>query len=170
MSYPHPRYFGDTGEINATFRPASTPPDFVSTPVTTTTGPTVGTGTAYHYIATTASSDGDFGLYRVDMGPEFGGPTTHFHRTMSESFFVLSGTLRLFDGERWIDGTAGDFLYVPPGGLHAFRNESGEPVSMLLLFTPGAPREAYFEGIIELAGLNDEERAEFFVRHDSYFV
>jgi mannose-6-phosphate isomerase-like protein (cupin superfamily) len=169
MSYPHPRYLGATGEINATFRPASTPPDFVSTPVATS-GPTVGTGTAYHYLATTASSDGDFGLYRVDMGPEFGGPTTHFHRTMSESFFVLSGTLRLFDGKRWIDGTAGDFLYVPPGGLHAFRNESGEPVSMLMLFTPGAPREAYFEGITELAGLTDEQRAEFFVRHDSYFV
>ena len=160
MSYPHPRYLGATGEINATFRSAGTAPDFVS----------AGSGTAFHYLATTASSDGDFGLYRVDMGPEPSGPTTHFHRTMSESFFVLYGTLRLFDGERWIDGTAGDFLYVPPGGLHAFRNESGEPVSMLMLFTPGAPREAYFEGISELAGMDDEQRAEFFARHDSYFV
>ncbi|GAA5115768.1 cupin domain-containing protein [Pseudonocardia adelaidensis] len=169
MSYPHPRYAGAAGEINATFRSASTAPDFVSTPVTSS-GPTVGSGTAYHYLATGPSSDGDFGLYRVDMGPEPGGPATHFHRTMSESFFVLSGTLRLFDGERWIDGTTGDFLYVPPGGLHAFRNESGEPVSMLMLFTPGAPREAYFEGITQLAAMNDEQRAEFFTRHDSYFV
>jgi mannose-6-phosphate isomerase-like protein (cupin superfamily) len=170
MSYPHPRYLDAAGEINATFRPASTPPDFVSTPVTTTSGPTVSNGTAYHYLATSASSEGDFGLYRVDMGPESGGPTTHFHRTMSESFFILSGTLRLFDGKCWVDGTTGDFLYVPPGGLHAFRNESGEPVSMLMLFTPGAPREAYFEGVTELAGSTDEQRSEFFVRHDSYFV
>ena len=169
MSYPHPRYLGTTGEINATFRSASAAPDFVSTPVASS-GPTVGSGTAYHYLATTASSGGDFGLYRVDMGPGPGGPSTHFHRAMSESFFVLSGTLRLFDGERWVDGTAGDFLYVPPGGLHAFRNESGEPVSMLMLFTPGAPREAYFEGITQLAGMDDEERAEFFTHHDSYFV
>ena len=164
MSYPHPRYLGPAGEVNASFRPASAPPDL------TTSGTTAGAGTTFHYLATTASTDGDFGLYRVDMGPKAGGPTTHFHRTMSESFFILSGTLRLFDGERWIDGTAGDYLYVPPGGLHAFRNESGEPVSMLMLFTPGAPREAYFEGITELAGMSDEERAEFFVRHDSYFV
>lgn len=169
MSYPHSRYLAHAGEINARFRPASTPPDFVSPPVATD-GPTVATGTAYHYLATAASTDGDFGFYRVDMGPEPGGPTTHFHRTMSESFFVLSGTLRLFDGERWADGTAGDYLYVPPGGLHAFRNESGEPVSMLMLFAPGAPREAYFEGITELTGLDDAERAEFFVQHDSYFV
>ncbi|GAA0898123.1 cupin domain-containing protein [Pseudonocardia zijingensis] len=169
MSYPHPRYLGTTGEINATYRPASTPPDFVSKPVSSS-GPTVGSGTAYHYLATTATSDGDFGLYRVDMGPDFGGPATHFHRAMAESFFVLSGTLALFDGERWVNGTAGDYLYVPPGGLHAFRNDSGEPVSMLMLFTPGAPREAYFEGVTELAGMTDDERARFFIDHDSFFV
>jgi mannose-6-phosphate isomerase-like protein (cupin superfamily) len=104
------------------------------------------------------------------MGPAFGGPPAHFHKTISESFFILSGTMRLFDGAHWIDATSGDYLYVPVGGLHAFRNESGEPASMLMLFVPGAPREAYFEGITELAELSDEERAEFFIRHDSYFV
>lgn len=169
MSYPEPRYFGDTGEVNAMFRSATAEPDFVTKPVE----PTVSRGTAFHYLATTASTAstaGEFGLYRVDMGPEVTGPSTHFHKTISESFFILSGTMLLFDGDRWIDAVAGDFLYVPVGGLHAFRNESGEPASMLLLFTPGAPREAYFEGLPELAGLSDEQRAEFRIRHDSYFV
>lgn len=69
----------------------------------------------------------------------------------------------LFDGGRWIDATAGDYLYVPVGGLHAFRNESGEPASMLMLLVPGAPREAYFEGITELAELSDKnERSSSF--------
>ena len=31
--------------------------------------------------------------------------------------------------------------------MHGFRNESGEPASMLILFTPGAPREDYFERV-----------------------
>jgi mannose-6-phosphate isomerase-like protein (cupin superfamily) len=115
MSYPDPRYFGDTGQINAVFRPAHAEPDFVSKPVNTA-GPTVGDGTAYHYLATTASTAGEFGLYRIDMGPEPAGPSTHFHKTMSESFFILSGTMRLFDGDRWIDAHAGDFLYVPVAG------------------------------------------------------
>ena len=61
-------------------------------------------------------------------------------------------------------------LYVPVGGLHAFRNESGEPASMLMLFAPGAPREEYFENVADLAGKSEEERAEFFLRHDSFFV
>ena len=129
MSYPEPRYLGEHGEISAVYRPASTPPDLV-------------TGTAStHYLATGASTGGEFGLYRVDMGPRAGGPSTHFHKTISESFFVLSGTLRLYDGAKWTDADAGDFLHVPPGGLHAFRNDSDEPTSILLLFTPGAPRE-----------------------------
>ena len=40
---------------------------------------------------------------------------------------MLSGTVRLHDGRGWIDGSAGDFLHVPVGGVHGFRNESGEP-------------------------------------------
>jgi oxalate decarboxylase/phosphoglucose isomerase-like protein (cupin superfamily) len=68
---------------------------------------------------------------------------------------------------------AGDFLYVPEGGIHAFRNESGEPASMLILFAPGAPREDYFETLADAArreAMDDEQRAEFFLRHDTYWV
>lgn len=166
MSYPDPRYFGESGEVSAAFRPATAAPDFVSR----SADPDAPRRTTYHYLSTTASTGGEYGLYRVDMGAQAGGPATHFHKAISESFFVLSGTVRLFDGRRWVDATSGDYLYVPVGGLHAFRNESGEPVSMLMLFAPGAPREEYFEGVTELAGLTEDERADFFVRHDSYFV
>ena len=104
------------------------------------------------------------------MGPEPSGPRPHFHRTISESFYVLSGTVRLYDGEGWQDATAGDFLYVPEGGVHAFRNESGEEASMLILFAPGAPREDYFENVAKLGGLSEAEKTEFFLRHDTYWV
>ncbi|RKT87695.1 Cupin domain-containing protein [Saccharopolyspora antimicrobica] len=168
MSYPEPRYFGEHGEINASFRPATAEPEFVAKPVGADADDP--RATSYHYLSTTASTGGEYGLYRVDMGPESTGPSTHFHKAISESFFILSGTMRLFDGERWINATSGDYLYVPVGGLHAFRNESGEPASMLMLFAPGAPREGYFEGLPELASLSEEERREFVLRHDSFFV
>lgn len=157
MSYPDPRYFGATGEINASFRPSATLADLGPAP----------NGNAVHYLATTASTGGEFGLYRYDMGPRSGGPATHFHRTISESFFILDGTVRLFDGAHWTEATAGDHLYVPVGGLHAFRNDADAPASMLLLFAPGAPREEYFE---QIGGIGAAERAEFLLRHDSYFV
>ena len=158
MSYPDARYPGEAGESSAVLRPAAAPPELE-----------LG-ATRCSYLATGASTSGQFGLYRWDMGPEPSGPATHFHRTISESFFVLSGTIRLFNGGRWHGATAGDFLFVPEGGLHAFRNDSGAPASMLILFAPGAPREAYFEGLLELGSASEEERAEFFLRHDTYWV
>ena len=68
----------------------------------------------------------------------------------------------------------GDFLYVPPGGIHAFSNESGAPARMLILFAPAPPREEYFR---ELAGIRssgrpmtDEDWLEVWARHDQYPV
>lgn len=161
MSYPPPSYFG-SGEATARFRRADTPPELPRP-----------TGAA-SYLATGSSTQGRFGLYRWDMGPEPAGAEPHFHRTISESFFVLSGAVQLYDGHGWVDAGPGDFDYVPEGGLHGFRNASGEPVSMLILFAPGAPREAYFEGLVEIAEgrwtpTKDELQA-FFVEHDNIYV
>jgi hypothetical protein len=39
-----------------------------------------------------------------------------------------------------------------------------------MLFAPGAPHEAYFEGFSALADMTDDERQEWFIRHDNYFV
>ena len=120
MSYPEPRYFGESGEVSATLRRGSQEPDL--------TYPT--TGVKVDYLATGKSTDGEYGLYRWHFGPGETGPGPHFHRTISESFFILSGTVRLFTGEEWIDAVAGDYLFVPKGGLHGFRNVAGEPASM----------------------------------------
>jgi hypothetical protein len=68
------------------------------------------------------------------------------------------------------DAREGDFLHVPQGGLHAFGNDSDAPAEMLLLFTPGAPREQYFEKLSQLGRFTAEERATFLDEHDSYFV
>ena len=159
MTYPPARYHGETGEGNATYRPANTPPDI-----------DYGRGSSAHYLATGKTTQGDFGLYRWEMGGDPSGPPAHFHRSISESFFVLTGAVRIFDGTEWIEATPGDFVHVPAGGIHGFRNESGQPASMLLHFAPGAPREGYFEGLPTLGELTDEQRAAFFVEHDTYWV
>ncbi len=159
MSYPEPRYLGDTGEISATHRAAGHEPDL-----------SYASGTRVHYLATGASTNGQFGLYRWEMDGRPSGPDPHFHRSISESFFILAGSVRVYDGTRWIDTAPGDFVHVPEGGVHAFRNESGTPATMLLHFAPGAPREGYFEGLVGLAGLSAAEKAEFFLRHDTFWL
>lgn len=104
----------------------------------------------FHYLVDEKASAGDYGLYRVEMGPRAGGAAAHYHKAISEAFYVLSGGMRLYDGDKWIDAKQGEFLYVPPGGVHGFSNDADEPAEFLILFAPGAPREAYFEGLSHL--------------------
>ena len=49
-------------------------------------------------------------------------------------------------------------------------NHTDEVATMLLLFTPGAPREDYFERVGTVASMTEEERAEFFLRHDTFWL
>lgn len=37
-----------------------------------------------------------------------GGRAAHIHKTFSESFFVLDGTVSLFNGEDWVSAKKGD--------------------------------------------------------------
>jgi mannose-6-phosphate isomerase-like protein (cupin superfamily) len=159
MSYPQPRYRGDGGEVSATYRPDASQPEL-----------TYASGNTVHYLATGATTNGQFGLYRWEMGPAPSGPDPHFHRSISESFYILSGAVAIYNGTRWIDTEPGDWVHVPEGGVHAFKNNSGAPASMLLHFAPGAPREGYFEGLPNLGELSDDERTAFFLEHDTFWV
>jgi mannose-6-phosphate isomerase-like protein (cupin superfamily) len=160
--YPPERYTGSTGENSATYRPADHPHELTNA-----------AGYA-DYLATGDRTGGDFGLYRWHMAGPPGGPGPHFHKTLSESFFVIDGTIQIYNGTDWLDGRPGDFVFVPPGGVHGFRNASGEPATMLILFAPGAPRERYFEGLVERASMSTpptaDELAEFYLAHDNYWL
>ena len=104
----------------------------------------------------------------MEHGSRADGPCPHFHRSFSESFYILSGSVLIFNGSDWIETRPGDYVYAPPGAVHAFRNESGEAASMLLLFAPGAPRETYFEGLLNPAEMTPEEQVEFIESHDQW--
>lgn len=158
-----PIYTGAAGDASALFRPAGLPPNYSTSK-----------GTAGHFLASPEQTGGAFSLYRWDMSPTSGGPGPHFHRTYAETFYVLSGSVRLYDGTCWRDGEPGDALYVPPGGIHAFTNVSGAPASMLMLITPGADRGAYFNELADIAAsgrvLSDDEWAELHARHDNVML
>src|SRR4026209_1549277 len=78
MSYPEPRYRGEKGEISAKFRPANQKPEL-----------TIGSGTAVRYLATGASTHGQFGLYRWDAKPHTPGPATSTKPCPNRSSFSL---------------------------------------------------------------------------------
>ena len=84
MSYPEPRYHGSAGEISAILRPGSAEPDVRNMP-----------GNDVRYLATGASTGGQFGLYRWDFGPKRSGPDPQSQAGRSPSLFARSGTVPL---------------------------------------------------------------------------
>ena len=157
MSHP-----SSDGELSAILRPADSIEPLL-----------VGTTNA-RFVALGSLTNGLFGLFRWDMSGQPGGATPHYHRTFTESFYVLSGSVQLFDGATWVGATAGDFLFVPERGIHGFRNESGEPASMLILFSPAPPREEYFKELAEIRAsgreLSRDEWTDLYTRHDQHMV
>jgi quercetin dioxygenase-like cupin family protein len=154
-------YIGE-GETSATYRPEPSIERVTSR------------ATEALLVATGSLTAGRYGLFRWDMQARAGGPKPHFHRTYSEAFYVLVGTVRVYDGAAWVEAGVGDFLYVPEGGIHAFENAADAAASMLILFAPGAPREAYFRELatIQREGrvLSPEEWTELYARHDQTMV
>ena len=157
MSFDHA-----DGEISAVYRELATVPDLK--------GPTASTT----FLAPGSMTRRQFGLFRRDMQPHAGGPEAHIHRTFSESFYMLEGRVRFYDGRDWVEAKAGDFLYVPKSGIHAFNADSDEPSSMLILFAPGKARERFFREMeaIRKSGreLTDDQWTELYARHDQYMV
>jgi mannose-6-phosphate isomerase-like protein (cupin superfamily) len=162
-------YLGDGGEVSAELHGR----DAVESLTYATSG------THVRFVAPGSATRGQYGLFEWNMPPRTGGADAHFHRTFSEAFFVTAGTIEFFNGDAWVAARAGDFLYVPMGGVHGFRAPSDEPSSMLILFAPAPAREQYFRELAEHRAsgrrasgrtLSDEEQREFLARHDQYAV
>ena len=159
-SYPNDVYTGEGGEASAWLRRDDTPPELEYR-----------NGGTCEYLATGDQTGGLYGLYRWTFGEAESGPEPHFHRAITESFYILEGTVKLYDGNDWVKARAGDLLHVPEGGIHGF--SGGDHARMLLMFTPGAPREDYFETLNAVGRglqMTDEERAAFMLQHDTYWV
>ena len=94
-------YTGTEGETSAVFR-RDLDPLMLGT-------------TAATFVAPGSVTNGEFGLFRWDIPARTPAVRArHFHRGFSESFYVVSGTVTLYNGEAWNPLPAGGFCYVPP--------------------------------------------------------
>jgi quercetin dioxygenase-like cupin family protein len=122
------------------------------------------------FVAPGSVTAGRYGLFEYRMAAHSPGPRPHYHRTFSESFYVLSGELTIFDGQAWSAFGVGDYVHVADGGVHAFRNDGDDPAAFLILFAPGIARERFFTELSELRRsgqeLSTQQWVEFYARHD----
>jgi quercetin dioxygenase-like cupin family protein len=108
-----------------------------------------GPGDLYTWLVTGEESHGAcFSMLAVV--PPQGGPPPHTHRLEDETFYVLDGTPTFRLADAIVVAGPGDFVNVPKGIIHNFRNLSDEPMRMILTFTP-AGMEKFFQETLERA-------------------
>ncbi len=73
-----------------------------------------------------------------DYGP-------HLHRRCEETFLIRAGELEFLLDDEVVTLQPGDFVRVPPGVRHGYQNVSGQPVEMLVTFTPGGIEQLFLK-------------------------
>ena len=108
-----------------------------------------GPGDLYIFLVTGEESGGSYFTMETRVPPG-GGPPPHIHHHEEEQFYILEGEVTLQAGEQTIHASVGDFVHVPRGTVHAFRNEGKIPARMLVTYSP-AGIEKLFERVFPRA-------------------
>jgi quercetin dioxygenase-like cupin family protein len=109
-------------------------------------GPTTWfSGDTYTIKASGESTGGSLGLVEATVPPG-GGPIAHIHTRTDEAFYVLSGELEMLDGGRTFIARTGDFVFIPRGIRHRFKNTGVHSARLLFMFTPGGEERVFKYG------------------------
>jgi quercetin dioxygenase-like cupin family protein len=109
------------------------------------------TGETITFVETAAETGGEYTLIEVEVAPGGGVPMAHVHPKQSETFEVIAGELSLKAGRDRIVAGPGDVVTVAPGRVHAFRNETAEPVRFRCTVAPALGFERFIETMFALA-------------------
>jgi quercetin dioxygenase-like cupin family protein len=136
-------------------------------------GPTLSYGGVRITYKTRSETTNDaLGIYEITLPAGSPGAGPHYHKIMTEMFYVLSGALSLMVDGQPVEAGQGAFVQIPPGVVHAFGNRGVEPARFMLSFTPALAREGFFEGLADLArsGRIGDEGAmqDLMARYDQY--
>lgn len=87
-------------------------------------------------------TDGAFAFMDGLIEPDHGN-LPHIHSKEDEAFYIVSGAFEFINGNERITAGSGDFVYIPRGTRHAFKNIGTEPARLLVFYTPAGP-ESFF--------------------------
>lgn len=88
------------------------------------------TGELFEFVASARTAADEKFRFVWTLAPGKRGPGEHYHESETETFEVVSGTIRI-----WLEGVPrdyvpGDFLSIEPGVRHRFLNPGDEPAVM----------------------------------------
>ena len=60
----------------------------------------------------------------------------HYHKTHTESVYVIKGTAQMLVNDKWVDIKPGSIHFNPPGKVHSVKNIGNEPLVIISIFSP----------------------------------
>jgi quercetin dioxygenase-like cupin family protein len=96
------------------------------------------------FLATGKETNGAFAQFEVVVA-QGGGPPLHIHHNADETFYLVEGSLKLRLGESTLVAQEGDYVRIPRGTLHAFRNVGEHTARMLVTFVPSGIENFFME-------------------------
>jgi quercetin dioxygenase-like cupin family protein len=124
-------------------------------------------GSTIEVLAAPEETGGTVSIYRWRLSASSRGPAPHSHTTFSETFIVEEGEVDYFDGAAWRTLLSGHAAHAAIGGVHALLKKRAEPATVLMILSPGVPREEYFA---QLASANEQDLRRLHDVHDNHFV
>jgi len=110
------------------------------------TAPAVwGPGDLYNLLVTGEESNNAIFQFEAVV-PAGGGPPAHVHTREDESFYIVSGSLEILMGDKAYQARRGDFVYIPRGTPHRFKNVGTDTAVQLVTFAP-AGMEGFFREV-----------------------
>ena len=85
---------------------------------------------------------GDYSVFEQTVPPQAGVPP-HIHYQESEAFYVLEAVFDLLTGGQAKRAGVGEFVLVPRGVVHSFKNPGTTVARFLAIVTPGGLHEKY---------------------------
>ena len=94
------------------------------------------------------------GFLEARLPPGSGGPPQHVHRAHSETFYVVSGTMRFTSGDEDVDVSAGGLVTAPIGAPHTFSNPDPDEWATFICTVAPDLYIGYFREMTALAARN----------------
>ena len=99
-------------------------------------------GCMFRFLVSSDDASGSYTTMEITVPPGEGA-NPHSHADEEEQFYVIDGELIYdIDGTR-IEAASGDFVHIPRGILHSFKNGSRQ-AKLLATFGPGTGIEQIF--------------------------
>jgi mannose-6-phosphate isomerase-like protein (cupin superfamily) len=112
-------------------------------------------GNVYTLKISGGDTHGIYSVWEIQVDPN-SGPPLHKHSKEDEAFYVLEGIFSFSDGIEETKADKGQFIYLPRGKFHTFKNIDSMSGKLLVIINP--PR---FEGFFQEIGIPIDSKLSF---------